>query len=160
MQQLAQDFHAQTSDHGGPDSERIQELYSRVKGLHALLPRTPTYSYSILVPVQQPQAKLFGETVRSAARQTASQAEILVGFDGESDPGLEETLHQVRKEFPAVASSIRSFRFDRTQTLGKRANLTNLLAERAAKVRQQLAEVPGKPQVVPVFFLDRSTRSG
>ena len=128
---LAREFHAATHDHGAPRAQRVEELHTRTKGLHVLLPLSSECNYSILVAVTQPRADLFRETLVSLARQTAPRMEILLGFDAAPHPSVEAALRSTMEEFPASAPLIRSFYFERAQTDGRESKITNLLANYA-----------------------------
>src|SRR4051812_33487525 len=59
-------FGPQAKEVGNLESPSLQKLEQRVRGLHRLLPDSP--SYSILIPVYQPDPRHFRTAVKSALR--------------------------------------------------------------------------------------------
>lgn len=78
--------------------EQFQRLTSTAKGLHTLLPHDPQWSYSLLIPVQNPRFSQFQECLESALHQSAPHFEILVGLMHPPSQKLKEFLEKKQKE--------------------------------------------------------------
>lgn len=61
--------------------KNLEKLYATTKGLHALLPSNPLFTYSILIEVD-PNTKLeqLQSTIHACLKQTAPSYEILIGY--------------------------------------------------------------------------------
>jgi GT2 family glycosyltransferase len=62
------------------DSTYRKRLFERVQGLHSLLPNSPQFKYSILLPVNEPHSKYLKQALDCALKQTAPQFEVCVGL--------------------------------------------------------------------------------
>lgn len=106
--------------------EKMKRLQKTANGLHALLSRDICFTYSILMPVNQPDPLRFGESLESALNQSAPHTEILIGLMHIPSKQLNEVLKNICQK---SEKKIQVFRF--YQTL-KRNEVINQLAERAS----------------------------
>ncbi|MDP1879557.1 MAG: glycosyltransferase [Parachlamydiaceae bacterium] len=69
------------------ESERVKKLQQITKGLHTLLSHQSSFSYSILIAIDQPINSLILKTIESALNQTAPNFEVIIGVknNNESD---------------------------------------------------------------------------
>lgn len=85
--------------------DSLNGLQPRIKGLHDLLPEDLNYSYSILIPLENPSSKRLKSCLLSACIQTPKRFEILIGCKETcSDKCLEviqdvDALHPGRIQF-------------------------------------------------------------
>lgn len=91
-----------------PNSEPVKKLKRLSEGLHQLLPKSNVYSYSILIPVQEPKPEYFKMALESALSQTAPEMEVLVGFYGQQS---KEVYHVFDELFRAYPTKLKSFEF-------------------------------------------------
>jgi len=80
--------------------DKIDALRRRVLGLHSLLPTHPLYTFSILLPVDQPNPQFLKLAIESLLHQTAPQMEILIGFEKAPEPSIEKILQKLEQENP------------------------------------------------------------
>lgn len=106
--------------------EKIQRLRKTSKGLHALLPLDAQFSYSIIMPVNQPQLNFFQESLESVFDQTAPHVEIVIGLMQPPSQPMEELFVQIQKNF---GSRVAIFHFFQETEEHK---LINRLAEKAS----------------------------
>lgn len=112
-----------------PNSEKIQQLHRTTLGLHRLMPHSPLFSYSILIPVYKPKAIYFKMALESALAQTAPQMEVLVGFDGPQPDDVYQVVEEMKKQYP---TTLKSFQLDRKTEGGSISASTNSLAKHAS----------------------------
>lgn len=79
---------------------KLPALHRRVVGLHSLLPYNPLYSYSILLPLSNPNPHFLKATLDSLRQQTASKLEILIGFDKQPSQEILKIVEGFKKENP------------------------------------------------------------
>ena len=106
--------------------KQIKRLEQTARDLHSLLPPQRYFSYSILIPVNQPRLDQFQETVDSALSQSAPQMEILIGFMNPLSKELEDYLNRVKEENRERVKVISCL------MMKERAQVCNALADLAA----------------------------
>lgn len=111
-----------------PTSDQIPQLRRMTAGLHQLLPHSPLFTYSILIPVYKPKASYFKIALESALQQTAPQLEVLVGFDGPQPADVYEVVETLKKQYPSL---LKSFQLDRATEGGSISASTNSIARHA-----------------------------
>ncbi len=82
---------------------RLQKIS---QGLHAILSKDSSFSYSVLMPVDQPKPYLFQESLESIFNQSAPNLEILVGFMRPLSKQIQEVLIHIQKKY---SSRVRIF---------------------------------------------------
>lgn len=106
--------------------EKMKKLQQTSLGLHSLLPPDSRFSYSVLMPICQPQPVLFKESLESILNQSALHLEILVGIMQPLSQQMEALLTNVQQKNP---SKIKVFHF--SQNIEK-IEAINQLAEKAS----------------------------
>lgn len=84
--------------HHSIKEEKVKKLQQSARGLHTLLPSDAHFSYSILMPVDQPRPRLFQESLESALNQSALHLEIWIGLMQPPSPELETIFTQARQK--------------------------------------------------------------
>lgn len=128
---LVHEFADRCIDLDGLENPRLKRLEQTVRGLHSMLPSQNDYSYSILIPVYKPKPDFFKKALLSAARQSAPNLEILVGFDGPQPDEVYRVVEDVVFAQPEYAQKIKAFRVERTSVGGGISRTTNFLATQA-----------------------------
>lgn len=77
--------------------EKIKRLQLTSQGLHLLLPENEHFSYSILMPVDQPRFPFFQESLESVLNQSAPHLEILLGFMQPPSKQMQEFLSKMQQ---------------------------------------------------------------
>jgi GT2 family glycosyltransferase len=77
---LVDEFYQKIAKHHPAYPKKIERLLVQTQGLHTLLSEDRRFSYSILVPLDNPNPKYLRETLQSLAQLTAPDLEILVGY--------------------------------------------------------------------------------
>lgn len=78
--------------------DQMKRLQQTTCGLHSLLPSDSRFSYSILMPVNQPRLSCFQESIESVLNQSAPYFEILVGLMQPPSPKMENLLAVAEKK--------------------------------------------------------------
>jgi GT2 family glycosyltransferase len=105
--------------------ENIKKLQMTSQGLHNLLLQDARFSYSILIPVAQPQPAFFQETLESALNQSAPLLEILIGLMQPPSPEIMEILSHAQQ---CNAAKLQIFHFFQ---MSEKREVINQLAEKA-----------------------------
>lgn len=113
------------------ENKKFKELRKLTLGLHETLPTPDLFSFSILMPVYQPQPRFFKIALESALDQTSPHMEILVGFDGPQSPAVLAVLEELRVRRDDGRTKILDFKIDRKDSGGGISNTTNFLAKKA-----------------------------
>lgn len=106
--------------------EKMKRLQQTATGLHALLPLDARFTYSILIPVNQPDPIRFQESLESALNQSSPHAEILIGLMQLPSQQLNEILKEVCQK---SEKKIQLFRF---YQISKKNEVINQLADKAS----------------------------
>ncbi len=117
-------FHFQLQGMKNQRLQNIQPSYQKIKGLHALLPDSQNFSYSILIELDNPDLKLFKSCLSSVCLQTAPSFEILLGSKTPLTSGVLNVIRDLQNQFPNI---LRFFDF----TNAKHNHVYNQLAQEA-----------------------------
>lgn len=110
------------------EEKRIQKLVEQTKDLHTLLPRHALFTYSILVPVYKPNPLFLKTALKAALDQSASEIEVLVGFDGVQPQEVYQTVKELQEHY---GEKLKSFQIDREKSGGGISATTNAIAKYA-----------------------------
>lgn len=106
--------------------EKIKKLQQTSHGLHTLLPKDIRFSYSILMPVNQPRPAFFQESLQSVLNQSPPHFEVLVGLMHPLSKQIEEILKAAQQQH---GTKIKVFPFFQK---GEKIEMINQLAEKAS----------------------------
>lgn len=118
-------FHYHLSELNVNHQEEFRSLQKRVKGLHALLPHSEKFSYSILIELNQPEPILLQSCLYSACRQSPPHFEILLGSKKALSSEVLKMIEDVKVLYP---DKIKNFDFSKSSASGY---VYNLLAQKA-----------------------------
>jgi len=77
--------------------KKIKKLQQTAHDLHLLLPHDARFSYSILIPVNQPHPLFFQESLEAALNQSAPHMEVLIGLMQPLSQEVEERVSNALK---------------------------------------------------------------
>jgi len=117
-------IHQETCRCAKVNDKNFAHLRDTTVKLHEALPADSRFSYSILIPVYHPKEEYLRKAVLSALRQTASDLEVLVGFDGPQPTKVYEVIKDLQEKYP---KQLKAFSLDR----GGISTTTNYLAKQA-----------------------------
>jgi len=80
--------------------ESLVKLANTTKGLHALLPKDPRFTYSILIPLDAPTPSLLHSCLLSACKQTPPNFEILIGHTDPLPQAISAVIEELTKTYP------------------------------------------------------------
>lgn len=106
-------------------AEQCKSIQERTKGLHALLPNSQDFTYSILIVLNDPDPKLFQQCLESACLQTAPNMEILIGYSKTLATDRQNIIDEAQNKHPHC---VKSFDFSNCH---EEKSLYNLLAEKS-----------------------------
>jgi GT2 family glycosyltransferase len=87
-------------------SDKLVRLHNQTKGLHELMSYDNQFSYSILIPLDNPQLSYFRETLESVLQLTPPKIEILFGYKANESKETLEILYEFEKQ---IDNKIKSF---------------------------------------------------
>ncbi len=90
--------------------EKIQRLHRNSSGLYSLLPKDSRFSYSVLLPIDQPRPHLLKNSLASILEQKAPFVEILIGFVSPPSTSIQAILATFEQQYPG---KIRTFDFSK-----------------------------------------------
>lgn len=120
-------------------SGMMKKLQETSKGLYTLLPKDPRYTYSVLIPLHEPNPLLLKECIESVLNQHIPSLEIVIG----SATPLSEEVKQIITSYPV--------RFEEKIGLSGSRSLVSYLAEIATG--QFLLQMGDRDWLRPDFFL-------
>lgn len=109
------------------NSQAMLELQRNCQLLHADLPDSDYYTYSILIPVYKPNPSFFRKALLSTLNQSARKMEVIVGFDGPQSDSVYAVVDELQREYKNI---LKSYSIDRSSG-GGISRTTNYLAEKA-----------------------------
>lgn len=113
-------------------SKELQKMRKSISGLHAMLPGSGDYSYSILIPVYKPDPLFFKTALTSALMQTAPNLEILIGYDGPQPAEVYKVVDSIVETDSRAKAIIKIIHCNREKTGGGISRTTNEIAQAAS----------------------------
>jgi len=110
---------------GDLNSVQIKRLNQLTKGIHQLISKDGSFSYSILIALTSTTLVQFKNTLKSALQQTAPNLEILVGYHSLISADIQKFLQDQVNEHPHVKMVLLASIQEQT--------MLNELAEKATK---------------------------
>lgn len=95
---LVDEYYQQTESLDVTYPKKIERLRSLTHGLHSILSNDKRFSYSVLIPLDNPSPKNLKETLKSVLELTAPDLEILVGYKRSESNNVLDILN----EFPQI----------------------------------------------------------
>lgn len=107
------------------NEEKIKKLQKTAQGLYSLLPIDERFTYSVLLPVSQPQLSIFRESLKSVLQQSPFRIEILIGLMQPTPKEIESVLVEALEQY---STKVKIFHFNKKI---EKEEVINQLAEDA-----------------------------
>jgi GT2 family glycosyltransferase len=93
-------FHQYLLETNVDHQEMFNAVHKRTKGLHALLPNSQNFSYSLLIDLNDSSPKQLQSCLTSACMQTAPNFEILIGFKTPMPEDISKIIQALQVKHP------------------------------------------------------------